>query len=131
MSGPADPAAVVQRMFAAFAAADLEALVETVHPESRWTYYGANPRLSKAQFEGQAEVRRFFERILERLDMTAFVPAEYVVQGNTVVVFGHEVGTVKATRQPFRNEWTQKYVIAGSQIVAMVEYNIQVEGIRR
>jgi hypothetical protein len=31
----------VQRMFVAFAVRDLDALLETVHPRSRWVYYGA------------------------------------------------------------------------------------------
>ena len=119
--------ATVERMFAAFGAGDLDALLSTVHPESEWTYYGANPRLSSAQFRGHAEVRKFFERILERLEMSAFNTEEYVVQGDTVVVFGSEEGSVRATGQTFRNVWTQKYVVKDDQIVEMAEYNIQVE----
>jgi hypothetical protein len=68
MADANDPTATVKRMFAAFGARDLDALLETVHPESRWTYVGANPELSRAEFTGHAKVRRFFERILERLD---------------------------------------------------------------
>lgn len=127
MATTGNPTATVRRMFAAFAAGDLDALVETVHPDSRWTYYGANPRLSKAEFNGPAEVRRFFERILERLEMTAFDTDEFVVQGDTVVVFGREAGSVRATGQPFRNVWTQRYVVEDGRIVEMAEYNIQVE----
>lgn len=122
-----DPTATVQRMLAAFGAGDLDALIATVHPDSRWTYYGANPRLSKGEFSGHDKVRRFFERILNRLSMTEFNIDEFVVQGNTVVIFGSEAGTVRATGQAFRNEWTQKYVVENNQIVRMAEYNIQVE----
>jgi hypothetical protein len=43
------------------------------------------------------------------------------------VIFGSESGTVKATRQPFRNEWSQKYVVRDGLIVEMAEYNIQTE----
>ncbi|HEY8560385.1 MAG TPA: hypothetical protein VIL74_08400 [Pyrinomonadaceae bacterium] len=42
------------------------------HPDSRWNCYGANLRRSKAEFNGRAEVGRFFERILERLEITEF-----------------------------------------------------------
>jgi ketosteroid isomerase-like protein len=127
MAESTSPTTTVQRMFAAFAAADLDALIETVHPDSQWTYYGANPRLSRAQFEGRAAVRRFFERILERLEMTTFHTDEFVAQGDTVVVFGSEAGTVRATGQAFRNVWTQKYVVREGVIVEMAEYNVQVE----
>ena len=127
MAEPNDPTATVRRMFAAFGAGDLDALVETVHPESHWTYVGANPRLARAEFTGHAKVRKFFEGIITRLDMTAFNTDELIWQGDTVVVFGSESGTVRATGQPFRNEWTQKYVVRDNKITSMVEYNIQVE----
>ncbi len=122
-----NPIVTVQRMFAAFGAGDLDALLETVHPDSRWIYFGANPRLARVEFKGRTAVRRFFEGILERLEMTAFNTDEFIVQGDTVVVFGNESGKVRATGQPFRNEWTQKYVVKDNQITSMAEYNIQVE----
>ena len=127
MADANDPTATVKRMFAAFGARDLDALLDTVHPESRWTYVGANPELSRAEFTGHAKVRRFFDRILERLEITAFNTDQFVVEGQTVVIFGSESGTVKATREPFRNEWSQKYVVKDGLIVEMAEYNIQVE----
>lgn len=122
-----DPATTVQRLFAAFGNGDLDALLDTVHPDSRWTYYGANPRLSQTTFTGHAEVRRFFERILTRLEVTAFNTDEFVVEGDTVVIFGSEAGTVRATGLPFRNEWAQRYVVRDNQVVDMAEYNVQVE----
>jgi len=114
-------------MFAAFGAGNLDALIETVHPDSRWIYFGANPRLSRTELNGHAKVRRFFEGIFSRLEMTEFSMDEYVAQGDTVVIFGSEAGTVRATGQPFRNAWAQKYVVRDGQIVEMAEYNIQVE----
>ena len=122
-----DPVATVQRMFAAFDAGDLDALIETVSPESRWTYYGANPRLSSAELTGRPAVRRFFERILERLEMTEFNTDEFIVEGDTVIVLGSEAGSVRKSGKTFRNVWTQKYVVKDGQIVEMAEYNVQVE----
>jgi ketosteroid isomerase-like protein len=121
-----NPAETVKRMFAAFGTRDLDALLGTVHPDSRWTYVGANPHISRAEFTGRPQVRRFFERILERLEIAAFNTDQFVVEGDTVVIFGSESGTVKATQQPFRNEWSQKYVVRDGLIVEMAEYNIQV-----
>lgn len=122
-----NPTATVKRMFAAFGAGDLDALLETVHPDSRWTYYGANPKLSQAVFNGRDRVRNFFEGILKRVEMTAFNTNEFVAEGDTVVIFGSKSGTVRATGEPFKNEWAQKYVVKDNLIVEMAEYNIQVE----
>jgi hypothetical protein len=46
-------------MFNAFRAGDLEALLETVYPDSTWTYYDANPHPTRAQFRGRTAVQRF------------------------------------------------------------------------
>ena len=127
MTDTNEPTATVQRMYAAFGAGDMDALIETVHPDLHWTYLGANPDLTKAEFVGRASVRKFFETILARLDITEFNADEFIVDGDTVVVFGSEAGKVKATSQPFRNEWTQKYVVKDSQITRIAEYNIQVK----
>jgi ketosteroid isomerase-like protein len=120
------PAAVVQRMFSAFEERDLEKLLATVHPDSRWTYVGANPRPAKGTYLGRDNVRRFFERILANLDITSYEAREFVTENDTVVVFGYESGTVNATGEPFRNEWVQKYVVRDNLITEMEEYNIQV-----
>src|SRR5688500_2982997 len=111
MSVTSDPLATVQRIFEAFGNGDLEELLETVHPDSQWTYVGANPRPAKGVYVGGDGARRFFERILRNLDITTFHPREFVTENDTVVVIGFESGTVKATGDPLRNEWAQKYVV--------------------
>lgn len=122
-----DPQATVHRMFEAFGKGDLDGLLETVHPDSRWTYVGANPRPAEGVFVGKDGARRFFGNILRNLDMQEFRPQEFVTENDTVVVFGFESGTVKATGRTFRNRWAQKYVVRDGLITEMEEYNIQVD----
>ena len=122
-----DPGGTVRRMCAAFRAADLDSVLDTVDADTRWAYMGANPKRMKAELVGKAGVRRFFEGIVRRLEVTTFEATEIVVEGDTVVAFGGESGTVSATSESFRNEWCQKYVVQANQITRMVEYNIQVE----
>ena len=122
-----EPRGTVERMFAGFRAGDVDGILETVHSDSRWTYVGANPKPVKRVLVGHANVRRFFEGIIRRLDVTSFDITEFVVQGNTIVVFGGESGTVRTTGAAFRNEWVQKYVVEDNRIVEMAEYNIQID----
>jgi uncharacterized protein len=121
-----NPATTVRRMFEAIARRDLDGLLETVHAGSRWTYVGANPRPAKGTYVGRDGVRKFFENILRNLDIAEFHLGEFVTEDETVVVFGFESGTVKASGSPFRNEWAQKYVVRHGLIIEMKEYNIQV-----
>jgi ketosteroid isomerase-like protein len=48
-------------MFEAFGKGDMDGLLETVHPDSRWTYVGAHPRPAKGIYTGRDGVRKFFE----------------------------------------------------------------------
>ncbi len=120
------PEQVVRQLFDAFLAADVDALMRTIAPDIRLTYVGANPEPAKAVLTGHERVRGFFERILRRLEMSRFEPAEFVVQGDTVVVFGSETGTVRSTGEPFHNEWAQKYEVVDGLVSALTEYNVQI-----
>jgi ketosteroid isomerase-like protein len=71
-----NPLPTVQRMLEAFAKGDLDRLLETVHPDSRWTYVGANPRISKRVYVGREDVRKFFGKIIQNLTITTFHPRE-------------------------------------------------------
>ena len=99
-----DPVGTVRRMFAAFRLGDIDAVLETVDAVTHWTYVGANPKLAKTELVGKARVRRFFEAIVRRVEMTTFEANEFVVEGDTVVVFGGESGRVRATGEAFRND---------------------------
>lgn len=74
-----NPLPTVQRMFEAFANGDLDRLLETVHPDSRWTYVGANPRPTKRVYVGRKDVRKFFGKIIQNL--TINIPSEGIRDG--------------------------------------------------
>jgi ketosteroid isomerase-like protein len=69
-----DPLPTVQRMFEAFATGDLDRLLETVHPDSHWTYVGANPWPAKRVYVGREDVRKLFGKIIRNLSITTFHP---------------------------------------------------------
>lgn len=121
-----DPVRVVRRLFDSFHRGDLDGLLATLSPEVRIVYVGANPKPVKAVLVGHERARRFFEGILRRLEMSRFEPAEFIVQGGTVVVFGSEAGIVRANGAPFRNEWAQRYVVEDGLVRELTEYNVEI-----
>ena len=44
-----DPVGTVQHMFTAFRGGDLDAVLDTIDADARWTYVGANPKPTKAE----------------------------------------------------------------------------------
>jgi ketosteroid isomerase-like protein len=81
---------------------------------------------SEGHLRRQGGVRKFFENILRNLDVAECHLEEFVTEYETVVVFGFESGTVKASGSQFRNQWAQKYVVRNGLITEMEEYKIQV-----
>jgi ketosteroid isomerase-like protein len=114
-------------MLEAFGNGELDGSLQTVHPDSRWTYVGANPRPAKGVYVGRDGVTNSFERILRNLTMTTLHRREFVTENDAGVVIGYEAGTVKATGKAFRNGWVRKYVVCDGLITEMEEYNIQVD----
>ena len=90
---------------------DLDGILETVHSDSRLIYVGANPKPTKAELVGHANVRRFFEAIIRRLELKAFESIEFVVQGDTVVVFGSESGALRTRERRSGTSGCTKYVV--------------------
>jgi ketosteroid isomerase-like protein len=121
-----NPLPAVQRMFEAFAKDDLDRLLETVHPDSRWTYVGANPWISK-RLRRSERCQEILRQNHSKLDYHNIPSREFVTENDTVVVIGFESGTVTATGHRFRNEWVQKFVVQDDLITEMEEYNIQVD----
>jgi ketosteroid isomerase-like protein len=128
---PDNPVAVVQRMLRAFEDRDLDRLVETVHPDSRWTYVGANLRPAKGVDAGRHGVRKFFQTILRNLTITTFHTKEFITDGNIVVIIGFESGTVNASEKIIPKRMGTKYVVQNGLITEMEEYNVQVDQKRR
>lgn len=122
----AQPERVVEDLFRAFRRGDLAGVLATLHEDVSLTYLGANPAPVKATLVGHDRARHFFEGIYRRLELAFFEAHEFVVSGDTVVAFGRETGVTKATGEPFRNEWVQKYLVRDGLIESMVEYNIEV-----
>ena len=60
-----DPVGTVQRMFAAFRVGDVDAVLDTVNADTRWTYLGANPKPTKADVIGKAGRQTVLYRDLE------------------------------------------------------------------
>jgi hypothetical protein len=113
-------------MYKAFEEGNIAAVLHTLSEDTKWVYTGANPTPVRQAFEGRKGVESFFAHLFNTMTILSFLPKEFYVQDDTVIVMGEESGTVKATGEHFRNVWVQKYVVKQNLITGMEEYNIRV-----
>lgn len=112
---------VVEKMFAAFSRGDVEEFVATVSEDTVWIYHGTQI-IPAGTFENKEGVRTFFSNILERTDIINFEPQQYIVEGNMVVVLGHEHQKVKRSGRELKQKWIQIYTVENELITRMEEF---------
>lgn len=117
---------VVDQMFAAFNAKDLNAAMKTISEDSVWIHHGSQ-KLSSLNFEGKSGVSKFFETNFSSIQMEYFRILKTIQQGETVVVFGEEKFTMDGREGDFAQKWVQVYTVKNELITRMEEYATSVD----
>lgn len=112
---------VVDNMFSAFSKGDVEGFVATVSDDTVWIYHGTQI-IPAGVFEKKEGVRAFFTNIMERTEIIVFEPQEFIVEGNKVVVLGHEHQRVKRSGRELKQKWVQIYTVENNLITRMEEF---------
>ena len=112
---------IVDRMFEAFASANVDKIVDTVSDDTVWIYHGTQV-IPKGEFKGKEGVRKFFTRILHGTEIIKFQPQQFIVEGNMVVVLGNEHQKVKRSGKELKQKWVQVYTVENDLITRMEEF---------
>ena len=115
------PRSIVEKMFSAFAAADVEKFLETVSNDTVWIYHGTQV-IPNGVFHGVAGARKFITNILNNTDIINFEPLQYICDGNTVAVIGREHQRVKRSGKEMKQKWVQIYTLENDLITKMEEF---------
>lgn len=111
----------VDRMFEAFAAEDVDGLLETVSEDTKWIYHSTQ-RIPAAEFSGKDGVARFFQSIFDNVEVLEFQPLQFVAEGDTVVVVGREHQRIKRSGKERKQRWVQVYTVENGLISHMEEF---------
>lgn len=111
------PLQTVQEMYAAFGTGDVPAILARVAPDVDWVVYGPAELPFTGDFSGHDGVLRFFQTIGQISAHTAFEPREFVVDGDSVVAFGHEAGTIRETGRPFGSNWAHSFTFGDGKVI--------------
>jgi uncharacterized protein len=107
---------VVQQAYAAFGQGDIPALLNLLTDDVEWSLPGPSVIPWAGTRHGHEGVTEFFSMLGETLEFEQFEPREFVAQGDTVVVLGHERSLVKPTGRMFEQEWAHVYTLRDGKI---------------
>ncbi len=119
MSKPAR--AVIDRMFHAFNAKDLEAALATVSDDTLWIHHGSQ-KMPSVRFEGKGGAEKFFMTSFSAMKIDYFRPLTFIEDGETVAVLGEERYEMDGIEGILSNKWVQIYTVKDGLIVRMEEF---------
>ena len=111
----------LDKMYAAFAAQNVEAAVETVSDDSVWIHHGTQ-KLPSLRFEGKAGVNQFFQANFTTLKVEYFDILNTYQQGNTIIVTGKEKFIKVEDGSILAQKWVQIYTFENGLITRMEEF---------
>jgi ketosteroid isomerase-like protein len=117
---------VVEKMFAAFAAKNVEQAVSTVSDDTLWIHHGTT-KLPPMRFVGKNGVRQFFETNFNTMKMEYFGVREIVQQGKWVIALGQEKFTMAGREGVMAQQWVQVYTVENGLITRMDEFATSAE----
>ena len=112
----------VRGLWAAFGRGDMAPFVGALADDVELTIQGPSELPFTGTARGRDAALAVLGRIAEVLEPDVHEPREFIGQGDTVVVLGHERGTGKATGRPYEADWAQVYTVRDGRIVAIREY---------
>ena len=103
------PTDCARRFYDAVARGDVPSVLDSLHPQLRWTEADGFPYFSGTWTSPQEVVEKLLVPLMRDWDGFAAVPQEFLAQDDVVVTFGVYSGTNKATgkamRAPFAHRW--------------------------
>lgn len=95
----------IQAIYASFGRGDVQAILDTLSDDVRWVTH-LDPAVPwSGDYSGKSNVPRFFDAIFASVDVLAFEPQEWIVDGGNVVSIGAFGCRVKATGKEARTRW--------------------------
>ena len=113
---------VVNKMFQAFGAGNMEALKRTLSDSTVWNYNGSELIPYSGTYKGKEEVVRFIGNIVSNVEILDFKVEQIIANGQTVVVLGSEKQKVKSNENILEQRWVQVYTVENGLISKMEEF---------
>jgi len=83
--------------YEAYGRGDLDAALENWHDDARWENPNASQLPNPGEHQGKDEIRRILSETPQHWETFTVTPDEFVGDGDTVVVLGHQEARAKET----------------------------------
>ena len=105
-----------QKLFEAFGAGDIPAIVDLLNDDIVIEFYGPENIIPYAgRYHGKQEAQRFFETVLSSVDIHVFEPEEFIAERDKVVVTGHLHLTARSTGGTIKSDFVHVITMAGGK----------------
>jgi ketosteroid isomerase-like protein len=99
----------VNQLYDAFNRGDLDTILSSLSNDCIWEVMG-QPEISfSGIFHGRDDVRSFFGKLNEALDMTDMTVEHILENGNMVIATGHFTAVARKTNKRFSTLWAMTY----------------------
>src|SRR5262245_53958619 len=125
---------IVRNTYVAFGRGDLEGILARLDPQVSWRTPGPPDLPTAGLRRGVDEVRKFFGLLLNTFDIQDFRPADFLAQGDKVVVLGTRREGAQGTGRLVDFRWVHVFTLRGGKIVEFEEpadVSALVEEVRR
>ena len=113
---------IVKDGYEKFGSGDIPGLLSLFADDIDW----ATPHIENAPFSGTRlgleEVGEFFKLLGESEDIAFFEPAEFIAQGDKVVVLGSSKATVKSTSRSYETDWVHVFTVKDGKVTNFAEF---------
>ena len=111
----------VKAFFAAIGRGDREGVLALVAEDIEWIIPGEGWPLAGTH-RGHAGLRDFLQKASETVETAFSGPAEYVAQGDRVLMIGSATGRIKATNRTFEDDWVFAMTVRNGKVTNIREY---------
>lgn len=113
----------IEGVYAAFGRGDVPGIVAQLTDDIRWVSYMESVVPWSGDFSGKHLVPAFFTAIFQSVDVQAFTPQEWIVQGDTVVSLGEFGCRVRATGKTSRARWVFIWKLRHGKICSYEQFH--------
>lgn len=118
-----DNVRIVRDAYDAFGRGDITGVLDRLTDDVEWISAGSSEIPFAGRRRGRDQVREFFSLLAANLEFQTFEPREFIAQGETVVVLGHEVARAKTTNRQMTGEWAMVFRMRDGKIARFQDYS--------